>query len=599
MNPKHTWTWVVVAASLLAFILFFERHWHQPAPGPGPLLSNFQTAAVTSVKVRPANLPEIRADRTNAAWVLMQPVHFPANQARVEALLTLLERLAPATVITAGEWQRHPKADEEFGFDNPQIALELLQGEARTQLKFGRRTEPGDQVYVQVVGGVDIFVLDADVLKLLPASVNDWRNPVLLDLRPLVFDRINITNAGKVIALQRDATNNVWRITEPQPARADARHLLLSLQKLHGLSISQFVSDNPAADLDSFGLSPPSLSVAFARGTNPAATLQFGKANAAGHFFARRAGLNSVVTVPPDPLAPWREQFYEFRDRQFFTVPADVREIEVRAAETFALQRDASNTWQLAAEKFPVDGALVNEFLATLGRLEITQFVQDAVLSPDLGRYGLTSPVHQVICKLPAAPGATNAPIAHLSFGATNGESIYARRADEDSVYAVKRADFQTLPTAGWRLRERRIWNFPAHELARVVIRQSGKTRELIHHGTNSWSFAAGSQGILNGLALEETTRPFGDVASPPWVTAWVARGEAARDARFGINTNSLAVTFELKRGEKLDIQFGALSPAQYPYARVTLEGEPWVFEFSTALIVLVGNYLTIPEKGP
>lgn len=605
MNPKNTWAWVAVAAALLAFV-YFERHRNQPALGPAPVLPNLRAAAVTSVRIRPANPPEIRADRTNSAWVLThpvslvitQPVSFPANPARVEALLTALERLTPATVLTAAELQRHPKPDEEYGFAKPLLSLELQQGEARIQLKFGRPTAPGDQVFLQVVGGVEIFVVDAELLKLLPGSVNDWRDPSLLDLRSLVFDRITITNAGKVIALQREATNTSWRITEPLAARADLRHLIMSLQKLQGLSISQFVSDDPTTDLDSLGLTPPSLSIAFARGTNLAASLQFGKTNAAGHFLARRLGLNSIVTVPPEPLAPWREQFYEFRDRQLLALPADLREIEVRAAENFVLQRDGSNLWQVASGKFPADATLMSDYLATLSRLEIAQFVKDAVLNPDLAPYGLTSPVHQIIFKSPAA-GATNPPLAHLSFGSNAGEIIYARRADEDSVYAVKLADFQSLPTVGWRLRERRIWNFAAHEIARIVIRQSGKTRELVHAGTNSWSFVAGSQGILNGLALEQTARYFCDPAQPPWVTAWIAHGEAAREARFGITTNALALTFELQRGEKFDLQFGALSPAKYPYARVTLEGEPWVFEFSTVLFELVLNYLTIPDKVP
>jgi hypothetical protein len=596
MNPKHTWRWLIIAAGLFVFIFFFERHWRQPAPGPAPLLPNFTAEAVTSIKVRPANLPEIRADRTNAAWWLKQPVNFPGQASRIEALLAGLEHLVPVAVISAGELLRHPKADEEFGFDNPQTSLDLQQGDSSTRLKFGRPTAPGDQVFVQVVGGIDIYVVDAELMKLLPGSANDWRDPALVDLRPLGFDRISITNAGKVIELQSDPANKLWRITSPLPARADAGRLLLSLQKLQGLSISGFISDDPRADLEGFGLSPPGWSLAFARGTNKVALLQFGKTNAAGHLFARRAGLNSVVTVPPESLAPWCEPFSEFRDRHLLALPAELREIEVRAAENFILQRDATHTWHLASEKFPVDSALVNDFLATLDRLEIVQFVQDAVTNPDLARYGLTSPVQQVIFKAPAAPGATNPTLIHLAF-ATNaaGENIYAHRADEDSVYAVKRADFQNLPIAGWQLRQRRIWNFPENDLARVVIHQNGKTRELIRHGTNSWAFAAGSQGIINGLAVEYAARGFGELAA----TAWVARGAAAREARYGITTNALTLTFELKRGEKFDLQFGVLSPAQYPYARVTLDGEPWVFEFSTALFELVLNYLTIPETVP
>ena len=105
--------------------------------------------------------------------------------------------------------------------------------------------------------------------RLLEVDVGDLegqseRDPALLDLRALGFDRISITNAGKVIALQREGTNNLWRITEPLSARADYRHLLMSLQKLQGLSISQFVTDNPTADLDSFGLAPPNLSLGLA-----------------------------------------------------------------------------------------------------------------------------------------------------------------------------------------------------------------------------------------------------------------------------------------------------------------------------------------------
>jgi hypothetical protein len=598
MNPKNTWTWVVVAAGLFAFIFFFERHWRQPAPGPAPILSNFKAATVTSVVVRPANTPEIRTTRTNSAWWITQPVTFPASQARVEALLAALERLVPAYVITAGELQRKPKADEEFGFDNPQISLDLQQGDHSippTRLKFGRRTAPGDQVFIQVVGGVDIYVVDADLMKLLPGSANDWRDPALVDLRGLVFDHISITNAGKAIVLQRDATNATWRITEPLPARADARHILESLQRLQGVNISRFVSDGLRADLDTLGLLPAELTLSFASGTNPAALLQFGRTNADGNFFARREGINSVFTVPGEPLAPWREQFEKFRERQFLALPAELGEIEVLADENFVLQRKSSNAWQLASVKFPADAAGVNDFLAALGNLEIVEFVKDAVTKSDLGRYGLTSAVHQVLLKTRTVAGATNSTLLHVSFGSTNGENIYVHRADEGSVYAVKLADFQKLPTAGWQLRERRIWNYTENDLARVVIHQDGKTRELIHRGTNSWSFAAGSQGIINGLAVEIAAHGFGELAA----TAWVAHGAAALDARYGITTNSLALRFELKRGDKFDLQFGALSPAQYPYARVTLEGEPWVFEFSTALFMLVSNYLTIPASVP
>ena len=43
--------------------------------------------------------------------------------------------------------------------------------------------------------------------------------------------------------------------------------------------------------------------------------------------------------------------------------------------------------------------------------------------------------------------------------------------------------------------------------------------------------------------------------------------------SRLGFGTNSLALTFELKTGAKHQIEFGGLSPENYPYAAVKLDG--------------------------
>ena len=131
--------------------------------------------------------------------------------------------------------------------------------------------------------------------------------------------------------------------------------------------------------------------------------------------------------------------------------------------------------------------------------------------------------------------------------------------------------------------------------MIRITARQEGRIRELVHSGTNSWTFAAGSQGAVETEPIEEIVRQFARLSA----TAWAAHGETARDARFGFTTNNLALTFELKSGTKLEIQFGGLSPAKYPYALVTLDGEPWVFEFSTALYQFMSVYLAPPPAKP
>ena len=113
MNTRHTWIWALVAVALFGFIFLFERHWRKPVPGPEPILANFKPAAVTSVQVNPAGQFGIRAERKppgGSTWLLTKPIEYPAQAARVEALLTALERLIPAAPPLTETFMSSPPA---------------------------------------------------------------------------------------------------------------------------------------------------------------------------------------------------------------------------------------------------------------------------------------------------------------------------------------------------------------------------------------------------------------------------------------------------------------------------------------------------------
>ena len=602
MNAKNTWIWLGLAGALFAFIYFFERHWGQPPPGPPPLLPGLKADAVTRIIIFSETLPdrEIRVELTNANWWMTQPVNYPAQKSRIVELLAVLGQLVPATAITPGELHRRPGMEAEFGLENPPTSLVLHQDGVVTTLKFGRRTAPGDQVFAQIVGREGIYVLDAEVLKLLPASADDWRDRALVDFQGLRFDTINITNVGRpVIKLQFEATNQVWRVRQPLSARADGAYLETVLKALQSTSVGSFVPAEGRADLDTLGLQPPLLSVAFAQGNVNAVLLQFGRTNAAGQCYARRDGLDSIVTIPAEALAAWLQDFYGFRDYQLIAVPPGLTAVESRGSENFTLERVGTNQWRIPGEKFPVDAERAQEFLDGLGGLQI-DFVKDVVSTQEFGLYGLTSAVHQVVFKT-AAPGSdTNGGHLRLEFGSTatnnNGEVVYVRRSDEASIYAVRAVALRNLPTAGWQLRDRRIGSFAPSEITRLLARKGSWTRELVRSGTNSWAFGPASQGVLDNVCLAELVPHLEQLRA----TLWVARGAAAADdARFGFGTNSLTLALEMKTGDKLELQFGGYSSAKYPYARVTLDGEPWVFEFPSALHSFLLSCLSVPSGAP
>jgi hypothetical protein len=300
------------------------------------------------------------------------------------------------------------------------------------------------------------------------------------------------------------------------------------------------------------------------------------------------------VTTTREPLSFWRGAVNDFRDPHLLELTAPVAEIEVRGRNSFTLQRQGSNDWVVAGEKFQGDAENVQEFIKLLAGFRVAEFVKDVVTQPDLQAYGLAAPTNQIILR--STVGDTNAVLAQLLFGAMQTNEIFVRRADEDFIYGLSLADFNRLPEAGWEFRDRRIWDFDGTNVAAITLHQNGKTRQVIHNGLNQWSLAPGSQGIINPPALEETAYRLGKLTA----AGWVGRNITEPEKNYGLNTNNLQITVELKNGEKHTVDLGAELPrAQTALAAITLEGERWAFVFPPVLYQFVLSCLTIPANVP
>ena len=591
MNTKNTFVWFVLAAVLFASIFILDRYLRPVAAVTRNVLPGLQPASVTSLQVIPAGALEIRANCVNHSWLLAKPIAYPAQPAAIEALLTALEKLAPATRITAGELHEHRTANADFGFDSPQVSLVIEAGEQRWQLLIGNKTAPGDQVFLRVVGVDGAFATDAGWLKFIPRTANDWRSTALVAADANTCDAIVLTNSTKIIELRRDATNHLWRMIRPLQARADTGRITEALQRLQAAGVAQFVTDDARTDLTAFGLQPADLTLWLNQGTNFISALHTGKAvtNDAAQVYAKRNGWNVIGTTAREPLALWHGAVNDFRDPHLLELTAPVAEIEVRGTNGFTLQQQGTNGWRIAGEKFPADTDSVQLFIKVLAGLRVEEFVKDVVTAPDLPPYGLDSPQREIILR--ATAGDTNAVIAQLAFAVqTNG--IFVHRADEDFIYAITPDDFNRLPENGWEFRDRHLWNFSENDVAQITLRQSGRTRTLVHDGPNKWSLAPGSQGIINPPALEETAHRLGALA----VTGWVGRNVTAPE-KYGLNPENLEITVELKSGEKLSVNFGTEISNQTALAAVTLDGERWAFVFPATLYQFVLSYLTIPAN--
>lgn len=591
MNSKSTWIWITLAAVLFAAAVGVEKFWRQSPPALVALLPGFKAASVTSVQYIPAGQLEIRADRTNHIWQLSKPITFPAQAASIEALLAALQQIAPNQTIAGAELRERANADEQFGFNN-RSTLTLVSGTDRRQLYLGSRTAPGDGVYVQIVGIEGVFVVDSQLLRFLPARSDDWRDTALVDLRGQGLDRIVVSNANTVVELRQLATNELWRLTTPMTARADNVRLGESLQKLYTTRVTQFITDALGADLDGFGFHNPELVLTLAHGTNVLTTLEFGKSptNDSTLVYVRRAGSPSVLTVEREPLRAWLAPLNEFRDPHLVTLTQfqPVWEVRVSGEETFTLQR-TTNAWKLVDSDLPVDTGFVKELLLPLFRAPIQQF-KDSITPADLPEFGLETPRRRMVLVGTSTSGVTNSVLLDVAFGKTQGDLIYARRADENPVYALKIEDYAPLARSGFQLRDRQVWRFAPTNCVRIVLQKGERTSELRRTGPGSWMFASGSQGVINGSEVEKTVAQFGALDAG----AWLARGEAQR-GDYGFKPDGLRVTMELKDGTKHTVEFGGKTVDDYPYAAVQLNGETWLFEFP----VIAYKYLEFTLLNP
>jgi hypothetical protein len=592
MKSKTTIIWFVLAVALATTIWVLERYFPSTTPGESRVLAGLRPGKITEINIIPSGAREISVVRTNNAWVLQRPFVYPAQAAAVDGLLTALQNLTPVVSLSAGEMSRHKNADAEFGFDNPQFTLDVAAGGQTWHLRVGNKTAPGDGVYVRLVGATGAYVTDPAWLQFLPREANDWRDTTLVDM-PGTLDWLVITNGTQAIELHRDATNRLWRMVRPLSARADNLRIIAALQQLRMARVSRFITDDPKADLTTYGLEPAALDVWLGYGTNLLTAVHTGKgvSGVPGEVYARREGWSAIVTTPKEPLAPWQGEANNFRDPNLLELTAPVVEIEMHGENNFTLQQ-RSNTWTEAGQKFPVDAGLAAAFIQTLGDLQIADFVQDAVTASGLQSFGLASPSRQIILR--SAVGDTNKVIVQLLFGATSTNEIYVKRGDEDFVYGLALDKVKQLWQSGDYFRDRRVWNFSETNVAQVTLRQNGQIRQMVRTGTNEWSLAPGSQGIINPPAIEETIHDLGQLAVAGWL------GRKFSDADVGLSTNSLSVATELKSGEKYTVDFGSYIPAaKTGLAVVTLDGERWAFVFPPYLYALVAESLTIPQGTP
>lgn len=599
MKWKNTWILVGLAAALFAFIFLVERNWNPTGvtEAPQPLFPKFKPGAASSLQIRRGTQLALALEQTNGTWRFTRPVAYPAANFAVQSFLETLERMTPVTHISPREILARKQTAADFGFDPPPVVIALGRSSEQPdlQIRFGGRTPAGDQVYVAIGDQPGYFVVGAEILdNKVPRTPHDWRDTALFHFGEGKVDRAEITpqrGAGFVLSL--DATNQMWRLTRPSH-RANQLQVRQLLDKLQLARATEFVTDEPNADAEAFGLQPPQLELTLASGAN-AQKIQFGLSptNDPGRVYARILAHTNIVLVAKSTVEMLNTSYSDLRDRQLVAfAPELVDEVEVRGGETNVVRKNGSGAW--VAGDVPVDSIFFTQWLGMLSQIEVTEFVKDVVT--DFTSYGLEPAQRQYLLytSVTNAVGPTNVLIARVGFGTNaTADRAYARRWDEDSVYSIRLREYTLMPGEAWQLRDHRIWKFATNQVAKITVKEGGEVREVLRQPAGEWVAVKGFAPEVNPFALEEVALGLGDLHA----LMWVARGESVR-ARFGPPVSEVSVELRGEKPQVLTVEFVGRSPLLNPYGLVVIDGQPVVFEFPWTLYADLQRYLNLGRNA-
>jgi len=286
------------------------------------------------------------------------------------------------------------------------------------------------------------------------------------------------------------------------------------------------------------------------------------KLDGGGDIYTVQRRLLEIAPTQPD----------QFRDRTVFSgaVPA-VRRLEIRGTGGFVqILKDPDLGWQIQQPVVaPADAKGVEDLLEKLHQLRIEDFVAEDV--SDFAVYGLQGETLQV--SLGGADGVSRM----LELGdeiAEHPGRVYARRADDTSVFALGTNALELLDIRPNDLRDARVLPLPPKDVSFISIARKADQLELVLDETGQWrvatpvSWKADNPSVAKLLGL--------------WDTAVITDFNATNAPAVAAEWTLLFGSAELGQTNRIDI---LPTLGKKDGLHVLRDGEPAVYQINLPLV--------------
>ncbi len=355
--------------------------------------------------------------RSNAGWELRFPLMAPADEGRMECILSALQAMRIYDAVTARQRESRLLSLADFGLEPPRVRIALRDGVRTRYLRIGQDVPLGKGLFVWLESEPDVWVVGPAVAEALPAKAEDLRARRVFQGETARTTRLEIQRPG-VGFLQLVRQGGKWRLQQPFYARVDTARVHLILDTLYSVEVERFVWDAPppvpggSAPSPALAMAPDRLAVlessyglapdeavrltVWQEGQELSQELRLGKSvpDKPNSLYAKIRDIPSVYQVSRTILETVSVTPNELRDRNlFFVDPRDVRVIGLQKGDQkLVLRRQPDTSWVLSEPvEWPADGPTVGDLLRRITALRVEAFADGT--ETNLAALGLAAPV--------------------------------------------------------------------------------------------------------------------------------------------------------------------------------------------------------------
>ncbi|MCX6356627.1 MAG: DUF4340 domain-containing protein [Candidatus Aureabacteria bacterium] len=475
MKFRSTLMLLIIALVVGGYIWFYEKKQASTdeQEQKGKLVFTVKADDIDRVELAGGKATIVCVKDKEGEWRLEQPLAYRADKSQMKSICSRFETLNSERVIKGSELDE--KKREEFGLKKPRLTASFRARGTEGAISIGVDTPLGSGAYAQAPGAPDVYIINKSIYQVLNKEANDLRDKALIEFEPEGLSKVLIAHAGKRVELAQEG--NYWRVAQPIQAPGDPDKIGAMLRKIKYLHVRDFTEDTPK-DLAKYGLDSPAYEITlWDRKDQAARTLRIGKEAEKNVVYARRDGVDAVVTVNDDLLKELGRAPGEFRDEKVTRLAQGaVEEIRITKGDNALLLGKSGEKWEIREpEKKDADGTQVRNLLRAVTELKSTAFAIPK--AGELDGYGLGKDAMQLTLKPKTGEAET------ILIGKKSGGKVYVKRSNAPDVLTVDAGFLKECVTDPARFVKKEVAPPPAPNPAKPLPGGMARTPGVVKAG--------------------------------------------------------------------------------------------------------------------